>query len=684
MKGLLLAVPLSPLLGSALLLLSARARARWPATVGCTAVGIAALAVLVLGVDFLLVPPAEGRVTAALGTWFAVDGFTATAALRLDPLSLVMAFVITLVGFLIHLYSSEYMAGEEGKGRYFAWLNLFVAAMLLLVLADDLLLLYVGWEGVGLCSYLLIGFWYHEPRNGYAARKAFVMTRFGDALLLLGLLYLATRFQTLRIDEVVAQARALWLAGAAAASGVGFLLLAGAVGKSAQVPLHTWLPDAMAGPTPVSALIHAATMVTAGVYLIARLHGLFELTPLVQNVIALLGAVTLLLGAFSALAQNDIKRVLAYSTVSQIGYMFLALGLGAWSAAIFHLFTHAFFKALLFLGAGAVIQALDHEQDLTRMGGLRRRLPLVFWTFTIGGASLAALPLVTAGFFSKELILSAAWRSPLLWAVAWTGAVLTAAYVTRLVVLVFYPPREQAIHHRPHWTMTVPLVALAVGAVVSGFVESPEWLPGLHLFSGWLTPVLGSAPEGAPMASVWLALIAPFVGAGLWWGGRKVVYGAAAERILDFWRSGARVDALYGILVERPWNRLTRFSAGELADGVFEGIARLHRYAWERLSAGQNGIVRRYAGALALGAALLLLANMISERYTPAAPPPVERKQQGVEHGPRRTPALQAEADMTPGADPGWARRGAPRNGLAEQRLRSSVQAPGAIEPATP
>jgi len=634
MNGALLAsVPLLPLLGSVVLMGGApRLTPRFTAVIACGSVGLAALAVLWLGADFLFNPPPAGQFTAVFGRWFAVPGFEVTAALRLDALSLVLAFVITFVGFFIHLYSSEYMAGEGGYARYFAWLNLFVAAMLLLVLADDLLLLYVGWEGVGLCSYLLIGFWYREPQNGYAARKAFVMTRTGDTLLLIGLLLLALEFDTLRIDAILGQARDHWLPGATTATLVAFLLLGGAVGKSAQLPLHTWLPDAMAGPTPVSALIHAATMVTAGVYLIARLHGLYELAPLAQGAVAVIGAATLLFGGLSALSQADIKRVLAWSTVSQIGYMFLALGLGAWSAALFHLFTHAFFKALLFLAAGAVILAVDHEQEITRMGGLRRRLPLVFWSFVAGGASLASLPLVTAGFFSKELILAAAWREPLLWLAAWAGAVLTAAYVARLIAWVFFTPGDRTIHHRPRRAMSLPLAVLSVGALAAGFLQWPGWALDLHLFTAWLTPLLGSGPEEPPAAAVLLALSAPFLGVVAWWSLRRVGAQPWARRLGTFWREGWRVDALYGALAERPWEGLARRGAGEIADGVFDAIVQLHRWWWAGLSRLQNGLVRRYGVGLVLGAVLLLLANLVTSR--PSVPAPGIAPQRGGERAP--------------------------------------------------
>ncbi len=341
------------------------------------------------------------------------------------------------------------MRGDDGYARFFSYMNLFVASMLFLVLADDLLFLYFGWEGVGLCSYLLIGFWYKDPANGAAARKAFVVTRVGDTLMLLGLFLLYRQFDTLNIDTILDASAGVWAVGDPVATLACLLLLGGAVGKSAQLPLQTWLPDAMAGPTPVSALIHAATMVTAGVYLIARTHPLFALSPFALECVAVVGAVTLLLAGFTALMQTDIKRILAYSTMSQIGYMFLAEGVGAYDSAMFHLMTHAFFKALLFLSAGSVILALHHEQDIFKMGGLRRRLPFVFASMLVGTLALTAFPF-TAGYFSKDEILHHVYSSGHhgLWLAGLLGAFLTSLYSFRLIFIVFFGP-ERTSGERP-------------------------------------------------------------------------------------------------------------------------------------------------------------------------------------------------------------------------------------------
>jgi NADH-quinone oxidoreductase subunit L len=396
----------------------------------------------------------------------------------LDPLSAVMTLVVTLVGFLIHVYSVGYMGEEDGYQRYFAYLNLFMGAMLLLVLGNNFLVMFVGWEGVGLCSYLLIGYYYREEFPPFAGRKAFIVNRIGDFAFLVGLFALVSRFGSLGYGEIFAaiesdphavQEPYLW--GLSFAGFVALCLFIGAVGKSAQIPLYVWLPDAMAGPTPVSALIHAATMVTAGVYMVVRANVLYQLSPGVSGLVAGVGALTALFAATIAFGQTDIKKVLAYSTVSQLGYMFLAAGVGAYAAAIFHLGTHAFFKALLFLGSGSVIHAMGGEQDMRRMGGLRRVLPTTFWTFLIATIAIAGIPPL-AGFFSKDQILAGAWEgSKVLWLLGWITAGLTACYMFRAVFLTFWGEFRGSEEERHHLhesppVMTVPLVILAVGSVI--------------------------------------------------------------------------------------------------------------------------------------------------------------------------------------------------------------------------
>lgn len=601
-------------------------RARTVAVIGVGSVGLSALAAIVIAARFLSAPPSGHAYLLTLWTWIKVGDFAPALRLRVDPLSLVMMLVITVIGFLIHLYSAGFMANDDGYRRYFAYMNLFIVAMLVLVLADNLLFLYLGWEGVGLCSYLLIGFWYRDIANGRAARKAFIVTRVGDTAFAIGLLLLFTQLHTLEISTALYRATQQWPIGSPIAVGVAALLLGGAVGKSAQLPLQTWLPDAMAGPTPVSALIHAATMVTAGVYLIARLHTLYVLAPDVQLAVAIIGALTLLLAGVSALVQSDIKRVLAYSTISQIGYMFLALGVGAWSAAIFHLMTHAFFKALLFLSAGSVIYSLHHEQDMFRMGGLRTRLPLTFWSFLIGSASLAALPLVTAGFYSKDLILSAAWSSPRgghwLWLAGWIGALITAIYIFRAVFITFFGEASTEVGPRAGFTMRLPLVILSVLSLFGGFVQTPALLGHISWFVDVLRPIFSQTTPSPPSLHTEALLAGLAAGASLLglyiayrlfigipvlapWIASTVIGGALRRFLLSGWG----FDALYDRLWVQPFLRLARLARRDPLDGAYRGLAALSAAGFRGLSRLQTGQLRWYAGVLAAG--VLLIVAMV-------------------------------------------------------------------------
>jgi NADH-quinone oxidoreductase subunit L len=578
---------------------------------------------LLVGGRFIASPPVGHAYAQVFWTWMRVGDFTPRITLYLDALSLVMMLVVTFVGFLIHLYSTEFMRDEEGYSRFFAYMNLFIGSMLTLVLADNLLLLYLGWEGVGLCSYLLIGFWYADPNNGRAARKAFIVTRVGDTAMAIGLFLLFNHLGTLQIQELMQRASQLWPPGSGLAVAAAALILGGALGKSAQLPLHTWLPDAMAGPTPVSALIHAATMVTAGVYLIARTHVLFTLAPIVQSAVAVIGAATLLLAGFSALTQWDIKRVLAYSTISQIGYMFLALGVGAWSAAIFHFMTHAFFKALLFLGAGVVIQVLHEEHNMFMMGGLRKSLPLTFWTFLIASASLAALPLVTAGFYSKDLILWEAWSSPAgslwLWAAGLAGALLTAIYAFRMVFLTFFGAPKARVSRKPGLSMQIPLVVLAVLSVVGGFAEWPGPLGDLPLFSHFLQSALPAASAMSGGGSTELALqltaaVVSLLGISLAYvlflrhpqSTENLVrsrWGAALHRL---WFAGWGFDRLYDRCIVQPYVWLARADTTDVIDAIYDGIAWLTQIGYYELSRTQTGQVRRYAMGIAIGVVIII------------------------------------------------------------------------------
>ena len=601
-----------PLLGSLGLMLGAgRLSTRVEAVIGALPVGLAAILAFSIAAGFLADPPAGAVFQQTLWHWFDAGGFSAAIGLRLDPLSLVMMLVITGVGFFIILFSTEFMEGEDGFGRFFAHLNLFVAAMLLLVLADDFLALYIGWEGVGLCSYLLIGFWWRDPANGLAARKAFIVTRIGDTALLLGLLLIATQLGTLDIAGAMSRAAQHWPKNSPVPTLAAFLLLGGAVGKSAQLPLQTWLPDAMAGPTPVSALIHAATMVTAGVYLIARSHALFLLAPTALFTVGLVGAATLLLAGFSALAQNDIKRILAYSTMSQIGYMFLALGVGAWSAALFHLMCHAFFKALLFLSAGAVTMRLHHEQDIFKMGGLARRLPAAFWSFLIGSAALAALPLVTAGFYSKEAILSGAWADGtsgrVLWAAGVIGAFTTGLYIFRCVFIAFFGEEHTHVTGRYGWRVLLPLTVLSVLSVLGGLIELPPAFGHVTLLSNLLAPVLPATAEVKSVSPLLLASLISLAGIGLaallYWRPTKK---PAKTPLWRFWHAAGGFDWLYDRLLVRPVQWAARVNSEDAIDSVFDGVALLTRLLHDQIRRTQTGRVRFYTAGLAVGSISLI------------------------------------------------------------------------------
>lgn len=467
-------VPTLPLVGAIIL---ASLRRKLSANVaGGLATAMVAGAFVASAMLFMGFDASTGGRTVKLLDWISIGGMEIPLALRIDALSLTMMLIVTGIGSLIHLYSIGYMHEDERAPTFFAQLNLFSFAMLMLVMGSNFLITFIGWEGVGLCSYLLIGFWYKTPEYNYAARKAFVMNRIGDVGMVLAMVLLFHRFGTLEYASIMNVASGVNDPLLIAAT---LFLFIGATGKSAQIPLFTWLPDAMAGPTPVSALIHAATMVTAGIFLIVRSSVLFELAPITQDVILWIGAATALIAASIGLFQNDIKKVLAYSTVSQLGYMFVALGLGSYSAAMFHVTTHAFFKALLFLGAGSVIHALGGEQDIRKMGGLKGHIKITYYTFLAGTAAIAGLPLLS-GFFSKDLILAFAFqRSPVVFGLLLFGALLTTFYMFRLLFLVFFGTyRGKAHPHESPLTMTIPLMVLAVLSVVGGVLNLP------HLFGG--------------------------------------------------------------------------------------------------------------------------------------------------------------------------------------------------------
>ena len=490
-------IPLAPLLGFLLIALLNKQLRQWlVALMACSSVLFSFILSAVL---FIALGEDQPAFTYTAFDWITAGTFSVSFSLLVDPLSILMMLIITGVGFLIHVYSAGYMHGDEGFNRFFAYLNLFIFFMLLLVMGSNYLLMFVGWEGVGLCSYLLIGFWFRNTEYNNAAKKAFIMNRIGDLGLILGVIMIFIHFGTLSYQEVFARAPE-WASGDATITMITVLLFIGAVGKSAQIPLYTWLPDAMAGPTPVSALIHAATMVTAGIYLIARNNILYSLSPFTLDLIVVTSLATAVLAATIAVAQNDIKKVLAYSTVSQLGLMFLALGLGAYTSGIFHMTTHAFFKALLFLGAGSVIHGMSGEQDIRHMGGLRKYLPVTFAIFLIGTLAISGLP-PFAGFFSKDEILAGAFaENKIVWALAFFASLLTAFYMFRLFFLTFYgksrAKAEVARHiHESPGTMTTPLIVLAALSVTGGFIGIPAVFGGGHLLNDFLAPVFSQSAE---------------------------------------------------------------------------------------------------------------------------------------------------------------------------------------------
>jgi NADH-quinone oxidoreductase subunit L len=601
-------IPSLPLMGFLLLVLGhgrcSRSLAR---LVGLGSVAMAALVTLWVALDFYSLGATQ-TYQVELWPWFRAGVFEVSFGLYLDGLALSMLLVITGVGSLIHWYASGYMWQDPDYQRFFAYMNLFVAAMLVLVLADNLVLLFLGWEGVGLCSFLLIGFWHRDPANGYAARKAFVVTRVGDTAFAIGLFLLYRELGTLDLPTIMALAPEMFDLGGNRPTLIAALLLAGALGKSAQLPLHTWLPDAMAGPTPVSALIHAATMVTAGVYLIARNHSIFLQAPNVLLAVAFIGLFTLLVSGFAALNQTDIKRVLAYSTMSQIGYMFFALGVGAWSESIFHLMTHAIFKALLFLTAGSIILALHHEQDIRSMGGLRRQLPIPFWCFVIGSACLVALP-PTSGFFSKEAILNASWQlpgyGPWLWAGGVLGAFITAIYTFRLLFLVFFGPQKVQPQEPKGWQFHPPLIILATLSLGAGWFVLPS--------QGALPP----SPSGHP--PLWTLVVAiglPLLGIGIayqvyvrqQWQGLRI---AQWPLLRQFFLRGWGFDGLYQRLFLTPFTTLAQLNRKDIVDQLPARVVQLSLTLHKTFSQLQNGQLRFYITTLACAAIIILASTLV-------------------------------------------------------------------------
>ena len=572
----------------------------------------------------LLAMPPGGALAVHLWGWIEAGKFHTEFGLRLDALSGVMVMIVTGVGALIHLYSVGYMAHDEDFARFFTYMNLFAFSMLILILADNLLMMFVGWEGVGLCSYLLIAFWYTNPQYAYNGRKAFVVNRIGDAGFLLGMFTIVATLGAhgvWTLDFVELRNHAALLGGAAATA-AGFLLFIGATGKSAQIPLYVWLPDAMVGPTPVSALIHAATMVTAGVYMIARLGFIYTMAPSALDLVATIGAVTAVFAATIAIVQPDIKKVLAYSTISQLGYMFLGVGSGAYASGIFHLMTHAFFKGLLFLCAGSVIHALGGEQNMNKMGGLRRKLPITFWTMFIATLAIAAVP-PFSGYFSKDLILEAAYDSghSWLWFLGVITAGLTSFYMFRLIFMTFFgesrvdSEKEHHLHESPA-VMTIPLIVLAILATVGGWVNLPDGLLWGNAFVRFLAPAVGAFKpivEASPASLSLVASIASALGIALAYlfylrlPGIPMLLAWRLQDLYNLLLNKYYIDQLYNFIVTRPlfWvssNVLNRAIDSFAIDGAADGAGLAVQTSGQIARRAETGNVQHYAFVYLLGA----------------------------------------------------------------------------------
>ena len=617
---------LFPLIGFVLL---AAGRNKLPenvaAIIGAGSVGLSALVALIAGIGF--VNNGSTPVVQNLWTWFSVGDFAPGISLHLDGLSLLMMGMVTGVGFLIHIFATWYMRGEEDFARFFSYFNLFVASMLVLVLGDNLALLFLGWEGVGLCSYLLIGYYYQNPANGFAAIKAFTVTRVGDVFLLIALFLIYQQFGTLNIAEVVAAAPTVMTQSSSLTIWTALMLFLGAAGKSAQIPLQTWLADAMAGPTPVSALIHAATMVTAGVYLCCRMYTVFEMAPEVMMFISITGAVTLLVAGFAALVQTDIKRILAYSTMSQLGYMFMAVGAEAYQAGLFHMLTHAFFKALLFLSSGAVILAYHHEQNIFKMGGLFYKNKFLFACFAIGGGALAAIPYFTVGFFSKDAILGAVWvqgesiavYTSLYW-VCVAGAFLTSIYTFRLIWVVFFGKENTPYHAIKGITFWGPLAILAVlstfvGAALKAPVESILNAAKIPAFV--IPEALEHGMHSAEWTAVGIASVGLVIGVVLFAFAYSAVKGFAKTSLgaglANICRNALGFDALYDIVFVKPYLLIAKILGRDPIDRLWLVLPALVKGGHSFTSSRQTGSLRDYASSMALGIFVLLMVLIVTQ-----------------------------------------------------------------------
>jgi len=632
---------LFPIIGTAINgLLGKRLKKETVGYIACGAIGLSFFISILVFCGLLSLPPDERLFEKQLFNWIESGSFKAAACLQVDPLSSLMILIVTGVGFLIHIYSIGYMHHDKGYHRYFCYLNLFTFSMLLLVLGNNFLLMFIGWEAVGLCSYLLIGFWFEKKSASDAAKKAFIVNRVGDFGFALGIMLIFLTFHTIDFTEVFkAASHGNFGAGSFTVTIITLLLFMGATGKSAQIPLYTWLPDAMEGPTPVSALIHAATMVTAGVYMIARCNVLYMMSPFTMAVVASIGAVTALFAASIGLVQNDIKRVLAYSTISQLGYMFLACGVGAFSAGVFHLMTHAFFKALLFLGSGSVIHALSGEQDMRKMGGLKHHIPTTYRTFLVGTIAIAGIP-PFAGFFSKdEILLESLVRGNFIyWLIAALAAFFTAFYMFRLLFMTFHGESRLDHHVKDHLhespkNMTLPLTVLAGLSFVGGFLG----IPGASAISNFLSPVFGehghaeiSGAEAGVHHSAWLPYLMMVVSTAIAIAGIYLAYQMyikkpempkkLAERFRLIYKlllNKYYVDEIYDVLFVNPIKigsvQLWKQVDARMIDGSVNGIARLVGWFSNVFRLLQTGYIRNYAFYIVAGCIFIIVLTVFGK-----------------------------------------------------------------------
>jgi len=589
-------------------------------TVGILAPALSSLLAMIVGWR-MLGGKANEVFHSTLFEWIALGDFRISIAFMADHLTAVMIFFITLIGTLIHIYAAGYMKGEEGFGKFFAFFNFFMGSMLLLVMADNPIIMFIGWELVGLCSYLLIGFYYKDPANVKAANKAFILNRVGDFgfIMALSILFVALEGSGYTFSSIQEH---LSMVNVSLLPLIGVLLFVGAMGKSAQIPLYVWLPDAMAGPTPVSALIHAATMVTAGVYMVARFSFLYNEIPQIGEFIAIIGAASALFAAIIAIYQTDIKKILAYSTMSQLGYMFVGVGLGVYSSGIFHVFTHAFFKALLFMGAGAVIIALHHEQNIFKMGGLKNRMKLVYLTMLVATLAISGIP-PFAGFFSKDAILAAAFASGhyTIWAIGTFTALLTAYYMFRLLFVVFYGREKSEVVLQPlPGTMTVPLVILAIGSATAGFLGINAAYGGHNVIASFL--VLPDREQHLSHVAEYLlgGLNVTMASIGIWLAYRQFVLKEPVAPVETVGFRGLAmhkfyIDEIYETLFVKPLRLLSRFSDRVVDRLIFDGVIGLsvfgYRAAGRRFAALQNGKVRYYALYILAGVAAMSIFILI-------------------------------------------------------------------------